>query len=113
MRWRRPNNAGERGDVSDEEHEIIEQEEVSSEEPKRIKIKIKERVSRRTQRKISLPLKVFFLLLASLVGYYFGSRVVERYVRYWASPSVRFYTPKDKDDVLPSQLQSGQVVTFK
>ena len=92
----------------DDEREIIDQEEVRSSEPKRIKIKIKERVSKRKQKRVSLPLKIIFLLFASFLGFYFGSRIVEKYIRYWAIPNVRYYSASDPDDAVPTRFSGGQ-----
>jgi hypothetical protein len=109
----RPSESVERKEsVQDDETEIIHQEQVADAESKRIKIKIKERISRRSRKKFPLVLKVGFLLLASLLGYRFGSKVVEKYIRYWFAPTLRYYSSRDQEYSQPPSAAPSQVYTI-
>jgi hypothetical protein len=78
----------------EDEQEIIGQREVVSRQPKRIKIKIKERVSTRKKHRHSLASKIVFVIVASYLGFVFGGRIVERYSKFWQQSNVEYINPK-------------------
>jgi len=94
-----------------EEQEIIEQREVQSKRPQRIKIKIKERVARRERKRMPLFYKMIALLIASFLGFAFGAKIVNRYVHYWKKPYVKYRDTKESKSVR-DELVAGQVFSL-
>jgi len=100
--------AEERDRKYEDDSEIIGQRKVDSDWPKRVKIKIKERVSRRKPQRLSWPIKIVIILLAAVFGYMAGEKVVMRYFSFWKNPHID-YRPIDgsKPEEFP-QLKAGQ-----
>jgi hypothetical protein len=80
-----------------EDAEIIEEKVVSAPHLERIKIKIKERIAtrKRHRQKISLPLKVIVLVLAAILGFKAGERLVSKYISYWKRPHLQYRGVED------------------
>ena len=57
---------------------------------KRVKIKIKERVSRKGIYRLQWPLKLFVLVLAAVLGFVAGGKVVTRYIMFWLKPHMKY-----------------------
>lgn len=92
-----------------EEAEIISQRIVESSDPTKIKLKIKERVSQKKKKQLSLLTKLFFVLSACLLGMYLGTKIVERYLRFWRSPVINLPS-EEKSGVL--EIKPGEVFSI-
>ncbi|MCM8795832.1 MAG: hypothetical protein NC928_04020 [Candidatus Omnitrophica bacterium] len=101
-------------DYLETEGEIIEIKKTTPSESRRanrIKIKIKERISGKDKRKrFVLFQKIILLLLACLLGLYFGSEIIERYFRYWKKPRIEYSA--DEEEAKTPQLKAGEVFSL-
>ncbi|MFC1590041.1 hypothetical protein ACFL42_00960 [Candidatus Omnitrophota bacterium] len=73
--------------------------------PKRVKIKIKERVSKKHSSGMPIAAKVLAIILAAALGFIAGGRIVARYFTFWSKSEIKYRSPKEK----PSpEVQAGK-----
>jgi len=93
-----------------EEAEIIEERIVSGSRDNYVKMKIKERLTRRKdKKKTSFLTKIIILLIAMFLGYIAGAKVAARYVTFWKKQQIQY--PTDEEIENP-QVKQGQVFTL-
>jgi len=78
------------------ESEIIGQRRVYTSRPKRVKIKIKERVSRKVRRKYTLIIKLVAVFLAAMLGFLAGGKAVTRYLSFWKTPRAKYIPTEEQ-----------------
>ncbi|MFH1995397.1 MAG: hypothetical protein ABIJ27_00185 [Candidatus Omnitrophota bacterium] len=61
----------------------------------RIKIKIKEKIARKSRFRATILLKVFIVIMAALCGYIVGGKTITRYLRYWMNPQIKYHSSED------------------
>lgn len=93
-----------------EEAEIIEERIVSGSRDNYVKMKIKERLTRRKdKKKTSFLTKIIILLIAIVLGYIAGAKVAARYITFWKKQQIQY--PTDEEIENP-QVKQGQVFTM-
>lgn len=95
-------------DYLDHDGEIIEIKDVTKAPGStHVKIKIKERISRRDKKRRFIFLrKVILILSVCILGLYVGAKAIERYLRYWKKPQMEY---KTEEETSASQLKAGAV----
>jgi len=93
-----------------EEAEIIEERIVSGSKDSYIKMKIKERVThRKDKKKTSFLTKIIILIIAMLLGYIAGVKVAARYITFWKKQQIQYPTDEEMEN---PQVKQGQVFTL-
>jgi hypothetical protein len=91
-----------------EDSEIIEEHVVPGSSNGLIKIKIKERISRKKRKKrLSIGLKIFVLISAIILGFFLGTKIASRYISHWRKPHIQ--QPPEESQ----RLQAGEVFSIE
>ena len=99
-------------DFGQKDAEVIELRRVPSSELKRIKIKIKERVSaRKKKRKFPMLFKALIaIFLFAVIGFKVGQKIIQKYHSYWRKPYISF--PADEEESQALQLKVDREASY-